>query len=207
MTRSLPVVASSSVNARPERRLRAQHVEHRRRRAREQEALRRPVAGERAPGRREDRETLERRRLLAALEIVGDGGARVLDAHRAIRVVHEHEPVAFGIRQRPQIESVQDAEDRRVRADREREHERDHGRVQRALAERANGVANVFEQELASQESALLRRQRFRRIHGRRAPRGQIARERARRAVSATATRRVSGRIERRCTLVEQRAP
>ena len=128
-----------------ERGLRAEHVEQRRRRQRDQHALGPALRAERARLGAHDREIPERRRLNAPLEVVRDRRAGILDPGPRIRVVDDDQPVAVGIRQRTKKQTAQHAEDGAVRADREREHEDGQTCVQRPLAERPQRVAQILE--------------------------------------------------------------
>src|SRR5690606_21607289 len=92
-----------------ERGLGLQDLEQRRRRVRREEALRLAVA-ERLRFRAHDRKLLERRCLLAPLEIVRYRGAYILEADPRIGVVDHDQTLAVGIRQRPQEKTIEQAE-------------------------------------------------------------------------------------------------
>ena len=72
--------------------------------------------------------------LLASAEILGTELANDRDGTRIV------------VRQRPQQHAVDDAEDRRVGADRQRQRDHDDRRIRGALAQRAHGLAQVLHQ-------------------------------------------------------------
>ena len=112
----------------------AQHGKQRRRRARHRDLLG-WLALNAATRRREDRGRLERRRLAPCQEAVHVGAA-VVDAHLRRAAVEGHDAVVRK-RHRPQQVAVENAEHRRVGADREREDDDGENRGGRAFGERA----------------------------------------------------------------------
>ena len=138
-----------------ERGLRAQRAPQRRRRLQADEALRRARRGEVEALARVHREVLERRRLRLAVEVVRDRRARVVEAHLRVVVVHLHEPLAVVVRQRLEQQPVDDREDRRVRADAERER-RDGGDEEPRLREQAaQAVADVLDERVEHGDPSL----------------------------------------------------
>ena len=96
-------------------------------------------------------ETIERRRAVAEVAVVGERLGRM----RALILHEEH---AFGLRnrQRLQHERVDDAEDDGVRADAKRQREDRHERECRRARERADGIPHVGAQIVEEPEAARL---------------------------------------------------
>ena len=129
--------ASSSVNARPRNGWRCSVVKKDGVTASAAQLLGLPLLrrGSRR-AHREERRVLDRRRLRLAVDVVGNRHARLRQAHQRIGVPDEHQPVGVRVRQRPQQHLVEQAENRGVGADAERQRQDGDQREDRLLAER-----------------------------------------------------------------------
>ena len=127
-----------------EERLAPERGEERRRDRERPQLLRLAALGQVDAAAGEQRRVLDRGRLGLAIEVVGNRDAGLRQPHQRIGVPDEDQPVGVRIRQRPQERLVEQAEDRGVGADPERQgQDRDQGE-DRLLAKRAEGVADVL---------------------------------------------------------------
>ena len=126
----------------------AKQPEHVRRRARDPNLLGlRGVAADRhAIGRGDARQVGERGRVLAHVAIVGRREGPVAHVPRAQLAPDQHEPLGVDVRQRPQQDRVHHAENRRARADAERDRRDSDRREAGILPQHSGGVAEILEE-------------------------------------------------------------
>ncbi len=96
------------------------------------------------PAHREERRVLDGRRLRLAIDVVRNRNARLLQSHQRVGIPDEDQALGVGIRQRPQHVLIEEAENRRVGANPQRQGGHRHERENRLLPQRAEGVAKVL---------------------------------------------------------------
>jgi hypothetical protein len=117
---SAPGCASSSRKAAADHRLAAQRAEERRRDGKAPNLFGLPHRGQIQPPRRKEGRVGDAGRLGLAVDVVGNRDARLGQPHEGVRVPDEDQAVGIGIRQGSQERLIQKAENRRVRADTQR---------------------------------------------------------------------------------------
>ena len=136
--------ASSSVKPRPRKGWRPQRGEEGRRHHQDAKLLRPSSFGKRGRPSGKERRVLDRRRLRLAVQIVGDRHARLREPNQRIRVPHEDQPLRVRVRQRPEQNLVQEAENGGIGANSQRQRHHRHQGEDRLLAQRADGIAKVL---------------------------------------------------------------
>ena len=91
-----------------------------------------------------NREAYDRIRLRPSIEVIRDRNRGLGQPHQRIAVPDEHQPVRVAIRQRPQEDLIDQAEDRRIRTDPERQRQHRDERKDRLLEQRTKSVADVL---------------------------------------------------------------
>ena len=107
-----------------------------------------------------ERRVLDRRRLRLAVQIVGDRHARLREPNQRIRVPHEDQPLRVRVRQRPEQNLVQEAENGGIGANSQRQRHHGHQGEDRLLAQRADGIAKVLHGALDESAAERVARER-----------------------------------------------
>ena len=97
---------------------------------------------------REERRVLDGWGLGPAIEVIRNRHAGLSQIDPRIPVPHEHQPVGGRIRQRPQQNLIEEAEDRRVRPDPERQRQNSDEREDGLLPQCPQRVAKVLHARL-----------------------------------------------------------
>ena len=125
-------------------RLAAQGGEERRRDRQPAQLLGLPVRGQVHGAEGEERRVLDRGRLALAIEIVRNRDARLRQPHQRIAVPDEDETIGGGVRQRPQQNLIQQAENGGVGADAQRQRQHGDEGEDGLLAQRPQRVPDVL---------------------------------------------------------------
>jgi hypothetical protein len=127
-----------------ENRLPSERAEERRRHRKRPELLRLTARHEADAARREERRVLDRRRLRPPVDVVRNRDAGLPQPHQRVRVPDEHQPVGMGVGQRREQRLVDEAENRRIRPDPQRERQDGDDGEDRLLSERPERKSDVL---------------------------------------------------------------